>query len=133
MFFEYLPGFENSDFLGQLRAERAVADELGMELRCKFLRNVENLLQHFHQDGDPTRLLKPSSNHQPSELIKMRMKNEALKVLHSLGGRLEDDSLTESHVHEEQANAHSKTTKQSTSSNPQKAYRYSCPVRDITI
>ncbi|XP_020910316.1 uncharacterized protein LOC110248157 [Exaiptasia diaphana] len=64
----------------------------------------------------------------------MRMKNEALKVLHSLGGRLEDDSLTESHAHEEQANAHSKTTKQSTSSKPQKAYRYSCSIckKDFT-
>lgn len=134
MFFNYRPGFENSDFLGQLRAERGVANEIGLHLRAKFLKNVETLLQSFHKSGTgDTRDLKPT-NGDAIEVIRMKMKNEAQKLLRVLDGRVEDD-FSESEFekpHDEEledtsARCHvgSDSPKQPGS---KKTYRYKCPI-----
>jgi len=133
MFFNYRPGFKNSDFLGQLRAERSVANELGLDLRAKFLKNVETLLQSFHESGTCTRdVLKPT-NGDVIEVVKMKMKNEAQRVLKALGGRGEEDE-SESHNEESEELIQDRCHVRShlpKAPLPKKTYRYRCPVSNI--
>ncbi|KXJ07437.1 hypothetical protein AC249_AIPGENE22777 [Exaiptasia diaphana] len=85
MFFNYRPNFEYSDLLGQIRAERRVAQEMSLDSRAKLLENMENLLQFFHQGGYTKTVddLK-ATNGDSIEVIRMKMKNESEKILSAL-------------------------------------------------
>jgi hypothetical protein len=48
MFFDYESGYQVSDLLGQIKSERKVARQMGLERRSVLLERMENLVCHFH-------------------------------------------------------------------------------------
>jgi hypothetical protein len=77
MFFEYETGYQVSDLLGQIKCERKVAGEMGLQRRHVLLGHMENLVCYFYgcnSIGKP--VIEPGKGMSPS-LIKMKMANDA--------------------------------------------------------
>jgi hypothetical protein len=114
MFFNYRP---NCEYIGQIRAERSVAQEMSLDSRARLLNNMENMLQFFHQGGNIRTVddLKPT-NGDYIEIIKMKMKNESQKILAAL------ESNSTNNVSQVDPEERGKTIKD------RKKYRYPCKV-----
>lgn len=123
MFFEYDSGYQVSDLFRQIRSERNVARAMGLRWRSVMLERMENLVCHFYGCnfyGAP--VIEPTNGMEPS-IIKMKMANEARKILSALeksGLETENESVTEGL----QRSAKNKTSQK-------KIYKYPCHVRVI--
>lgn len=80
MYFHYEPGYDARDLVVQLRQEKGIAKDIGLSDRSNFLGLMENLVCHFHGIRKVDQSLGPRSR-MPSEVIKMKMSNEAHKLL----------------------------------------------------
>lgn len=80
MYFHFENGYDPSDLVVQFRQEKKVAKDIGLTQISHFLGLMENLVCHFHgiRNAESTR------TGMSMELIKMRMSNEAERILSNL-------------------------------------------------
>lgn len=125
MFFEYQSGFEVEDILGQIEVEKKVAKGMALNQRLNWLSRFERLICHFFEcNTTGKRIVTPSSDTMSTHLVKMKMANEAKRILQTL-----DKSPAE--VTAQESNTSPVDIKEPDPKSGKKVYKYTCHVSEV--